>query len=375
MIFRSISQKIITSLTVLIIIAVLILGCSRQEEKDMPKSKSQELFKIRCGITPYQDSALPVVPKELGWYKEEGLDVELVPVTWGDVVTALMSNSIDVAVYNFNSFLPPYENAAKGTDKPLFYAPFYLFKGQAIMIHDGRGFKVYPASENETMEQRDKRVVESAKQLKGKRIAVTEGTELEQIVLAALDRAGMSKNDVSMIHASPEDSLAAFLSGNIDAFAAGLTERVEARRHGGIELLTTADVMLPVIDGLITRESFAKDHSEILDKLVKVWFRTIRFMEADLLKNSEHIRNYLASAASTRYSPDEYMIAWSFNVFPDNPIKANTLFNNHDSSAFWKTSWDAVNNFLIQQKKIKKPVPYMAYSGEDVLSRLAMTEQ
>lgn len=370
MILRSISRKIIT-LGIILVFATLVLSCSRQEENDVPKSQSQNLIKVRYGITPYQDSALPVVAKKLGWYREEGLDVELIPVTWGDVVTALMSNSIDVAVYNFNSFLPPYENAAQGTDKPLFYSPFYLFKGQAIMIHEGGSIKAYAVGENETIEQRDKRGVESTKQLKGKRIAVTEGTELEQIVLASLDRAGISKNDVTIIHASPEDSLAAFLSGDVDAFAAGLTERVEARRHGGIELLTTADVMLPVIDGLITRESFAKNHSKVLDKLVNVWFRTIRFMEADLLKNSEHIRNYLSNAASTRYSPDEYMIAWSFNVFPDNSTKANALFNNHNSSAFWKTSWDDVNNFLIQQKKIKKTVPYMAYSGEDVLSRLA----
>src|SRR5690349_4136044 len=64
---------------------------------------------IRYGITPYQDSGLPVVAAMKGWYKEEGLNVELVPLAWGDVVTALSSGSIDVAIYNLNSFLAPYQ--------------------------------------------------------------------------------------------------------------------------------------------------------------------------------------------------------------------------------------------------------------------------
>ena len=102
---------------------------------------------------------------------------------------------------------------------------------------------------------RDRRVADAARQLKGKRVAVTVGTELDQIVITALQKAGLdSKKDVTLINASPEESLAAFLSGNVDAFAAGLTERTEARRHGGTELLVASDVTLPVIDGLITSD-------------------------------------------------------------------------------------------------------------------------
>ena len=40
---------------------------------------------IWYGITPYQDSDLPVVAAKLGWYKEQGLNVQLVPLEWGDV--------------------------------------------------------------------------------------------------------------------------------------------------------------------------------------------------------------------------------------------------------------------------------------------------
>lgn len=326
---------------------------------------------VRYGITPYQDSALPVVAAELGWYKQKGLNVEMVPVTWGDAIMALSGGAIDVVIYNFNSFQPPYEHAAQGRVKPVFYCPLYLFKGQAIMVKGDSGLECFRDAPGESIDAREHRIAKVAAQLKGKKIGVTQGTELDQIVLAALKKAGLTKEDVQMFHAAPEDSLAAFLAGNLDAFAAGLTERVEARRRGGTELLVTADVMRPVIDGIVTTESFAKQHPDIMTKLVDVWFQTIRFMEADLNKNSVHILKYLSTAASTRYSPEEYAIAWTFNVFPKDRSEANSLFNDPSSPSYWKISWDANNEYLIQEGKVKKPVPYSAYWGETVLGKMA----
>jgi NitT/TauT family transport system substrate-binding protein len=353
-------------LAILIVVAVIGIVVWKKYSKTPPG-----LVTVRYGITPYQDSALPVVPNELGWYREAGVNVELVPVAWGDVVTALSSGAIDVAIYNFNSFQPPYENAAQGSAKPVVYCPVYLFKGQAIMVKPGSGMEVFREVPGESNESRDARLSKVAGQLKGKRIAVTQGTELEQIVLATLKKANLTQNDVKIIHASPEDSLAAFLAGNIDAFAAGLTERVESRRHGATELLVTADVMLPVIDAIVTTEAFAQKKPEVMDRLVGVWFRTIRFMEEDLNKNSAYILKYLSTAASTRYSPEEYSVAWTFNVFPKDAKEANRLFNDPGSSGYWKTAWDKNNEFLQQEGKAKAPVPYTAYWGDKVLDRLS----
>lgn len=329
---------------------------------------------VKYGITPYQDSALPVVADALGWYNESGISAQMVPATWGDVVTGISSGAIDVAVYNFNSFQAPYANAAQGPRKPVFYCPLFLFKGQAIMIKTESSMIPFKEVPGEDPVSREKRVSDVARQLKGKRIAVTVGTELDQIVITALQKAGLdSKKDVTMINASPEDSLAAFLSGNVDAFAAGLTERTEARRHGGVELLVASDVTLPVVDGLITSEQFAQSNGALLDQLCQTWFRTVRFMEEDLGNHSQYVLGYLAKSASTRYSPEEYKIAWTFDQFPHTAKEADETFNAPSSPYFWKRAWDANNEFLLRGKKIATPVPYSAYWGEKVLARLAQT--
>lgn len=327
---------------------------------------------IRYGITPYQDSALPVVAARKGWYEEDGLKVELVPLSWDQVMPALRSGAIDVAIYNFNSFLPAYANAAQGgTRKPLFYAPLYVFHGQAIMVHGDSGMRTLFNSSAEHAKPSQTEIASIAGQLKGKRIAITRGTELEQIVLAALSAAGLTEKDVTIVHASPEDSLAAFLAGNVDAFAGGLTERVEARKRGAKELLTQSDVMSPVTDGIVTTEDFAAKHTDDLDKLVLMWFRTIQYVGSDVGDNSVEIREYLRTAASTRYSPEEYQIAWSFEFFPPSAAEARSVFGDPRSRFYWQTAWNEVGIFIVTHGEAKAVPPYAAYRGDEVLPRLA----
>jgi NitT/TauT family transport system substrate-binding protein len=335
-------------------------------------SEGQQI--VRYGITPYQDSALPIVAAMKGWYQEEGIKVELVPLAWGDVVTALSSGSIDVAIYNLNSFLAPYQNAALRSPKPVFYAPLYVFKGQAIMVRGDSGWQTVDSSQTSTSHTLAEAVSMIAAQLKGKRVCVTKGTELEQLVLAAMAKADLEQSDVNIIYASPEDCLAAFLAKSIDSFAAGLTERVESHRHGAVELLTTSDVMMPVIDGLVTTENFASKDQDVLDKLVLLWFKTINYIAADVPGNSVEIRDYLRKTASTRYSPQEYAIAWTFNIFPHNVKEANDLFNRENSQFYWKKSWDGIEDFLISQNQAKARAPYAAYLGEGTFGRSARTK-
>jgi ABC-type nitrate/sulfonate/bicarbonate transport system substrate-binding protein len=326
---------------------------------------------IRYGITPYQDTSLPVVAEGMGWYKADGLNVTFVPLAWGDLMLALASGSVDVSIYTINAFEPAYTSAASSGTKPVFYCPLYVFEGTAIMVHANSGLRPLKLQPGESVADRNRQVAETAAQLRGKRIAVTQGTEYEQIVLTVLGLAGLDpRKDVTLIHATPEDALAAFLSGNIDAFGAGLTERTEARRHGGMELLTAADIGQPSLDGLVTTEKFARDHPDELDQLIRIWYRTIGFMDTNLTGNSHFVLDYLAGKASTRYTPEQYAIAWTFNVYPKTAFEAFDLFENPSSQYYWETAWKQTNDFLLGQHKISTPVPESAYLGTTVLTRL-----
>ncbi len=335
-------------------------------------TQSKPPIVVRYGITPYHDTVLPVVAKGLGWYKEDGIQIDLVPTPWDDVATDLADGSIDVSVVDINSFLSSYPNPAESEKAPIFYCPFFVFEGRAIMVHGESELGPLLGEKGEPKADEAKRVAEIARRLRGKKIGFPKGTDLERMVHAALKVAGLNpEKDVELVPASPRDSLAAFMEGDLDAFAAGPSERIEARlKSDAAELPLPANLMTPVIDGLVTTERFAKKNQEALDKLVRIWFRTVRFVESDFENHTRYILQYLDKSDGTRYSAPEYKIAWSFDVFLRDPSSANDVFNEKTSPFFWRTAWDAGNESLPASRRITDPVPHSAYWGEEVLRRV-----
>jgi hypothetical protein len=99
-------------------------------------------------------------------------------------------------------------------------------------------------------------------------------------------------------------------------------------------------------------------------------------MERDLDSGSKLVVDYLAGVSSTRYSVEEYKYTWrNTEVFPVSPEAMEKLVLSEDAPYCWARSWRANNDFLVQEKKIPKPVPEDAFWGakvqQKVLLRLA----
>ncbi len=62
--------------------------------------------------------------------------------------------------------------------------------------------------------------ITSMSQLKGKKVAIFEGTILQYTVLQALQKAGLSYDDITPVNLDPADAVSAFQSGDVDAIAA-----------------------------------------------------------------------------------------------------------------------------------------------------------
>jgi hypothetical protein len=60
-------------------------------------------YSVRYGISPFQDTLLPILGQEFGWYEEEGLDVEFV-IGWTEVQEA-RGREVNVAVNNETSVI------------------------------------------------------------------------------------------------------------------------------------------------------------------------------------------------------------------------------------------------------------------------------
>lgn len=73
--------------------------------------------------------------------------------------------------------------------------------------------------------------------LKGKKIAVAKGSGAHHLLLAALERAGLSMTDIQPVYLAPTDAQPAFASGDVDAWAVWDPSAVDAVLHGSRRLL------------------------------------------------------------------------------------------------------------------------------------------
>jgi antitoxin HicB len=243
----------------------------------------------------------------------------------------------------------------------------YAFNGAAIMVHGNSGYKTLPSLEGLTQAQVERRTCEVVRQLRGKRIGITEGTTAEQVVREALAKCGLTESDARLFNASYEDNLAAFLAGGLDGFVGGVTERVRARQAGAVELITGAAVSDPVIDGWVTTRTFAVKNPAIMQNLTDIFFRTVRYMNEDVKGRACLATDYLRGKASVNYTPDEYEFAWSFQYFPKTREEAVKAFLDQDSEYYWKRIWKHNNEFLLTTGKIREAVPFDVFLGESTL--------
>ena len=74
--------------------------------------------------------------------------------------------------------------------------------------------------------------IKSVEDLKGKKVGVAEGSSANYNLLAQLDKAGLTYDDVQVENLQPADALAAFSAGHLDAWAIWEPLHVAGRARG-----------------------------------------------------------------------------------------------------------------------------------------------
>jgi len=112
--------------------------------------------------------------------------------------------------------------------------------------------------------------IKKVKDLKGKKIAVTRGTDPYIFLLRALGTAGLSEKDVEIVQLQHPDGKTALEKGDVDAWA-GLDPymaQTEIEKHSKL-FFRHPD--WNTYGFLNVREEFAKDHPEIVKKVLKAY--------------------------------------------------------------------------------------------------------
>jgi NitT/TauT family transport system substrate-binding protein len=199
------------------------------------------------------------VAQEKGFFKEAGVDVELINME--DVklrFAALAAGQIDAMATTVDTM-------------PLYLKPGIRYQ-YLFAVDDSKGGDGVVANKE----------IKSVADLKGKKVAFTEGSVSQFYINVLLQEAGLSQDDIEIVNMTAGDAGSAFVSGQVDAavtWEPWLT-RGKMAPHG--HLLTDSSTKPGLItDIVLAPVAVIESRRDELKALARAWHRAVDFVKAN----------------------------------------------------------------------------------------------
>lgn len=203
--------------------------------------------KLRVGYQTGDINNVTMVAFEEGYFDKVGLDVELVPYSsGGSMVPALAADEVDVTW-----FFPFPSLSAYARDIPI----------EVFLLDHAPG----------TAERLIAKQAESVDALKGAKVGVTLGTSGHFSLLVALEQAGLSPQDVTLVNLKPSEMAPAFSANQIDAAWTWEPAAGKLNELGGTDLATSDSVGSYAVALWAVRKEYAEQNPEAIAKFIEAW--------------------------------------------------------------------------------------------------------
>nr|WP_236707025.1 aliphatic sulfonate ABC transporter substrate-binding protein [Pseudomonas sp. Leaf129] len=112
--------------------------------------------------------------------------------------------------------------------------------------------------------------IQTVADLKGKKIAATKGTDPFLFTLRSLQQAGLSKDDVELVHLQHADGRTALERGDVDAWA-GLDPLLAASQLQAGSKLLYRNIEFNSYGVISVMEKFAAEHADTVEQVIKAY--------------------------------------------------------------------------------------------------------
>ena len=259
-------KKIFAMIMCLAMCVVVCGGCgSEATAKKEEGGAASGAAKIKIGVYLWPSWYEWFVAEEQGYFKEAGLDVELVPFTsYSDMIQAFYSDNINVVGATVCDLVAGHN---EGKDFKVVLVNDYSNGADAIVFGNN---------------------IKSPDDVKGKNVAVETGTLEHYMLLTALEKWGLKQEDISITNMSMSDAAPAMISGSVEvaAMADPYGAQVESAKKG-TKYFTSADVPGLISDSTAVSGELIKNHKEDVQKLVDVWYKTVDYVNANKAASME----------------------------------------------------------------------------------------
>ncbi len=225
------------------LLAVWLTGCGSTQGGQGGGGSGQP-DSVRIGYQVIPNAAL--VAKQRGMVEEAvGVPVEWLEFDSGaSVITAMTSGSIDIALAGTTA-----ASTAIATDLPI----------QVIGIHD-------VIAESEALVAKEGSGISGLADLRGKAVAVPFGSTTHFALLQALSDEQIPQQDIEILDLQPQEMVAAWGSGNIDAGYVWEPSLGEMVSNGGKIVLTSQDLLdrgIVTADLIVARTEFVEEYPDV----------------------------------------------------------------------------------------------------------------
>lgn len=243
--------------------------------------------KIRLAQNLAPISGLAIIAKQQNLFEKYGLDVSVSNFTSGrQALETVLGGGADIAT----TAEAPITAAALARQKIALLARMEY-------------------SDDKTLTSKSANI-NSAADLKGKRIGYTVGTGGEIYTLTLLKKAGLSKNDVTLVNLRPQDMVSALATNSIDAYNTWEPHIANGKKALGdkVKELDTKGVYAETFN-LVVTEDYLNKNGKTLVAFLKAILDAEHFLKANRDESIAII------AAATGMKKDELAEIWNDYIF------------------------------------------------------------
>ncbi len=275
-------------------------------------------------------ASLVSIAQEKGYFKQEGLNPQFVRFTAGPPeIAAMLSGNLDIGYIGPGAMFIVMEGQVN------YIAVDSIATGDMIYGYPGRGIK-------------------KVKDLVGKKIGIALGTSQEMLLRVALKLNKLSIDKVQVIPMSPENQVAAFSTGQLDAVATYSPYTVQIKN------------MMPNVDLVLTSKNLYPKFT-----FPQGWLANKEFMK----KNPQAVRSFLRAimrANNDRVKASDFLvpITSKFSEIPvdllQQDLSAMTVLSTPQLRKAFSNGtvekWlNTLNELFVDIGRLKGPIPTAQY--------------
>ena len=110
--------------------------------------------------------------------------------------------------------------------------------------------------------------IKSVADLKGKRVALNKGSDVNYLLVTALEQAGLTYKDITPVYLPPADARAAFQRGAVDAWVIWDPYYAEVETNAHARLIKNAEGLVPHYTFYLASRKFAERYPQIASEVV-----------------------------------------------------------------------------------------------------------